>query len=179
MPLLILFGIITTPVWLPKKMLFFRVQRDKMTCLEFVFKICQQRKKMRKGKYGNMSTITESMDILGFIAYFHYFRMYVRRRQWHPTPVLLPGESHGWRSLVGCSPWGRWGSDTTERLHFTSKHQKQKTFNVMKKLRRGLFWFKRYITTKHNAQTLTESMLEKNNCIWHFGKIENLNMDRE
>ena len=29
-------------------------------------------------------------------------------RQWHPTPVLLPGKSHGWRSLVGCSPWGRW-----------------------------------------------------------------------
>ena len=30
-----------------------------------------------------------------------------RRRQWHPTPVLLLGKSHGWRSLVGCSPWGR------------------------------------------------------------------------
>ena len=30
----------------------------------------------------------------------------VWRRQWHPTPVLLPGKSHGWRSLVGCSPWG-------------------------------------------------------------------------
>ena len=29
------------------------------------------------------------------------------RRQWHPTPVLLPGKSHGWRSLVGCSSWGR------------------------------------------------------------------------
>ena len=41
-----------------------------------------------------------------------------RRRQWHPTPVLLPGKSHGRRSLVGCSPWGRWGSHTTERLHF-------------------------------------------------------------
>ena len=39
------------------------------------------------------------------------------RRQWHPTPVLLPGESHGRRSLVGCSPWGREESDTTERLH--------------------------------------------------------------
>ena len=38
--------------------------------------------------------------------------------QWHPTPVLLPGKSHGWRSLVGCSPWGHWESDTTERLHF-------------------------------------------------------------
>ena len=41
-----------------------------------------------------------------------------RRRQWHPTPVLLPGKSHGQRSLVGCSPWGRWESDMTERLHF-------------------------------------------------------------
>ena len=40
------------------------------------------------------------------------------RRQWHPTPVLLPGKSHGWRSLVGCSPWGHYKSDTTERLHF-------------------------------------------------------------
>ena len=39
------------------------------------------------------------------------------RRQWHPTPVLLPGKSHGWRSLVGCSPWGRKESDTTEWLH--------------------------------------------------------------
>ena len=41
-----------------------------------------------------------------------------RRRQWHPTPVLLPGKSHGQRSLVGCSPWGHEESDTTERLHF-------------------------------------------------------------
>ena len=42
----------------------------------------------------------------------------VRRRQWHPTPVLFPGKSHGRRSLVGCSPWGREELDTTERLHF-------------------------------------------------------------
>ena len=41
-----------------------------------------------------------------------------RRRQWHPTPVLLPGKSHGRRSLVGCSPWGCEESDTTERLDF-------------------------------------------------------------
>ena len=37
-----------------------------------------------------------------------------RRRQWHLTPVLLPGKSHGWRSLVGYSPWGREELDTTE-----------------------------------------------------------------
>ena len=42
----------------------------------------------------------------------------VRRRQWQPTPVLLPEKSHGWRSLVGYSPWGRKESDMTERLHF-------------------------------------------------------------
>ena len=41
-----------------------------------------------------------------------------RRRQWHPTPVLLPGKSHGRRSLVGCSPWGHEELDTTERLRF-------------------------------------------------------------
>ena len=40
------------------------------------------------------------------------------RRQWQPTPVLLPGKSHGRRSLVGCSPLGREESDTTEWLHF-------------------------------------------------------------
>ena len=41
-----------------------------------------------------------------------------RRRQWPPTPVFLPGKSRGRRSLVGCSPWGRQESDTTEWLHF-------------------------------------------------------------
>ena len=40
------------------------------------------------------------------------------RKQWQPTPVLLPGKFHGRRSLVGCSPWGREESDTTERLDF-------------------------------------------------------------
>ena len=39
------------------------------------------------------------------------------RRRWHPTPVLLPGNSHGQRSLVGCSPLGHEESDTTEWLH--------------------------------------------------------------
>ena len=39
---------------------------------------------------------------------------YKWRRQWQPTPVLLPGKSHGWRSLVGCSPWGHEESDMSE-----------------------------------------------------------------
>ena len=42
------------------------------------------------------------------------------RRNWQPTPVLLPRKFHGWRTLVGCSPWDHKAWDTTERLHFLS-----------------------------------------------------------
>ena len=51
--------------------------------------------------------------------------MQAMRRKWQPTPVLLPGESHGQRSLVGYSPQGRKESDMTERLHFTSLHARK------------------------------------------------------
>ena len=61
--------------------------------------------------------ITDSMDMS-----LSKLEERVWRRQWHPTPVLLgfsrPGKSHGRKSLVGCSPWGYWGSDSTEWLHF-------------------------------------------------------------
>ena len=60
------------------------------------------------------------------------------RRKWQPTPVLLPGKSHGQRSLVGYSPWGRKESDTNEWLHFTSVYvchsfssKEQVSFNFM------------------------------------------------
>ena len=48
----------------------------------------------------------------------HKYAHKCQRRQWHPTPVLLPGKSHGRRSLVGCGPWGCKELDTTERIHF-------------------------------------------------------------
>ena len=44
------------------------------------------------------------------------------RREWQPTPVFLPGKSHGQRSLAGCRPLGRKESDTTERLTHTHTH---------------------------------------------------------
>ena len=50
---------------------------------------------------------------LSVLIWYH-----IQRRQWHPTPVLLPGKSHGWRSLVGYSPWSHEDSDTTEWLYF-------------------------------------------------------------
>ena len=55
---------------------------------------------------------------LFFISLFLALTRVSRRRQWQPTPVLLPGESHGQRNLVGYSPWGSEESDTTEWLHF-------------------------------------------------------------
>ena len=61
---------------------------------------------------------------MGYIQWSYLYlylvgpKILIWRRQWHPTPVLLPGESHGQRSLVGCSPWGRSQLDRTERLRF-------------------------------------------------------------
>ena len=69
-------------------------------------------------------TVVYNISLNGFsIIYLNSHPMVIssvsyRRRQWHPTPVLLPGNSHRRRSLVGCSPWGLKESDTTERLHF-------------------------------------------------------------
>ena len=62
------------------------------------------------------SMIQQMYSSLLFLIYSAYVRSW--RRQWQPALVLLPGKSHGRRSLVGCSPWGREESDTTEHVHF-------------------------------------------------------------
>ena len=55
-----------------------------------------------------------------------------RRREWVPTPVLLPGKSHG-QSLVGHSPWGRKGLDMTERLNtHTHTHTEYLSLSMLK-----------------------------------------------
>ena len=71
------------------------------------------------------SQVVQNCEVSEILPYLHgnklvrhYFVELYRRRQWHPTPVLLPGKSHGRRSLVGCRPWDREESDRTERLHF-------------------------------------------------------------
>ena len=67
----------------------------------------------------SLSILSGLLSYLNLVLFSYVFLMPVFwRRWWPPTPVRLPGKSHGRRSLVGCSPWGRWGSDTTERLHF-------------------------------------------------------------
>ena len=53
-----------------------------------------------------------------------------RRKQWHPTPVFLPGESWGRGSLVGCHLWGRTESDTTEATQQQQQQQHYKAYMV-------------------------------------------------
>ena len=59
--------------------------------------------------------------------------------KWQPTPVLLPGESHGQRSLVGYSPWGSKESDTTEQLHFHFLSLSHKGFGIVNKAEIDVF----------------------------------------
>ena len=76
-----------------------------------------------QGVYGKQAQWSLTTAVRGQLhlwlgIWFNSGCMTPRRRRWLPTPVLLPGKSHGRRSLVGCSPWGHEESDTTERLHF-------------------------------------------------------------
>ena len=77
------------------------------------------------------SDMTERLTLFSlFMLIYRCAQIYPWRRQWHPTPVLLPGKSHGWRSLVGCSPWGRWESDTTDftfTFHFHALEKEMAT----------------------------------------------------
>ena len=65
-----------------------------------------------------LTCIQVSQEAGKMVCYYHLFKSFPLEKAVAPTPALLPGKSHGWRSLVGCSPWGRWESGTTERLHF-------------------------------------------------------------
>ena len=82
-----------------------------------------------------VSCIIHAFHIDGEIGRSTYICMYtyIWRRQWHPTPVLLPGKSHGRRSLVGCSPWGReestWVSDFTFTFHFHALEKEMATYS--------------------------------------------------
>ena len=77
-----------------------------------------------------------SLHFLNFYLFIHLSGC-IWRRQWHPTPVLLPGKPHGQRSLVGCSPWGRIESDTTEA---TEQQQHQVFFVAYKIFSAGSFF---------------------------------------
>ena len=63
------------------------------------------------GRLQSMGSLRVGHDWATSLSLFTFVHW---RRRWRPTPVFLPGESRGWRSLVGCHLWGRTESDTTE-----------------------------------------------------------------
>ena len=92
--------------------------------MEVLNSICQQIWKTQQlSQDWNISVFNPLIKkgIVKECPHYHTFvpcQMVEWRRQWHPTPVLSPGKFHGWRSLVGYSPWGHEDSNTTERLPF-------------------------------------------------------------
>ena len=62
-----------------------------------------------------------------WLEVFESLGYHLGRRPWHPTPVLMPGKSHGRRCLVSCSPWDRKEQDMTERLHFHALEEEMAT----------------------------------------------------
>ena len=73
---------------------------------------CRNWSASRLQSMGSLKLGYDWASSLSLFTFMHW------RRKWQPAPVFLPGKSHGQRSLVGCSPWGREESGTTEQLHF-------------------------------------------------------------
>ena len=92
--------------------MFFREGNDTPHQYSFAWKIPWMEEPGRLQSMGSLRVRYNWATSRSLFTFVHW------RRQWQPTPVLLPGESHGRRSLVGCSPRGRKDSDTTERLPF-------------------------------------------------------------
>ena len=95
-------------IWIHLRMVHFVnkwTQEDKLCSSELLKSCCHW--------FSNKKAFTEHVERSHFFLFSLHWR-----RQWLPTPVLLPGKSHRRRNLVGCSPWGCKESDTTEQLHF-------------------------------------------------------------
>ena len=73
---------------------------------------CKQSQYWRWAQEASLCLMPDVCIISKFLHVSHW------RRKWQPTPVFMPGKSHGPRNLVGYSPWGRKESDMTERLHY-------------------------------------------------------------
>ena len=81
-------------------------------CSTLAWQIPWTEEPARLQSMGSLGVRHDWVTSLSLFTFMHW------RRKWQPTPVFLPGESQGRGSLVGCSPWGRWESGTTEWLHF-------------------------------------------------------------
>ena len=98
----------------------FQILKD--DAVKVVYSICQQVWKTQQGTQDWKRSDFILIPKKGNVKECSNYRTIAFISQWHPTPVLLPGKSHGRRSLVGYSPWDHKESDMTEQLHFPSLH---------------------------------------------------------
>ena len=99
-----------------------------LSYLKLVNHLCSYLKMTTSGVEINLIQCLWELYKFDFIFINSKYNLKVWRRQLHPTPGLLPGKSHEWRSLVGCSPWGRWvGHDWATSLSLcTFMHWRRK-----------------------------------------------------
>ena len=97
------------------KLQYFSHLMRRVDSLKMILMLGKIEGKRRRGRQRMrwLDSTADSMDMN-----LSKLRAIMGRRPWQSTPVLWPGKSHGQRSLVGCSPWGRLKSDKTELLHF-------------------------------------------------------------
>ena len=90
---------------------------QKITIYDFLLFSVDDLREIKKSMKGHPKWLSV-VNRYQYLPQLGGFLQKIRRRKWQPTPVFLPGESHGWRSLMGYSPQGYKESDTTERLYF-------------------------------------------------------------
>ena len=101
---------------------------------------------------GSLRVRHDWMTSLSLSTFMHW------RRKWQPTPVFLPRESHGQRSLVGCSPWGRKELDMTEQLHFHFRYMKT------------LGWMKHKLESRFLGEISVTSDMQMTPPLWQKAK---------
>ena len=109
------------------------------------------------GRLQSMGSLGVGHDWATSLSLFTFMHW---RKQWHPTPVLLPGESQGQGSLVSCHLWGRTESDTTEAMQQQQQQQQQQQHGVLKA--QMLKWFAipfcsgpRFVRTLHHDPSIS------------------------
>ena len=102
-----------------------------LSYLKLVNHLCSYLKMTTSGVEINLIQCLWELYKFDFIFINSKYNLKVWRRQLHPTPGLLPGKSHEWRSLEGCSPWGHWGwtwlRDFTFTFHFHALEKEMAT----------------------------------------------------
>ena len=109
-------------------------------CTSFFFKLCYLvylSAPQLKLRFSGGSVVKNPATQCRRLGFNPWVRKIPWRRKWQPTPIVLPGKSHGWRSLAGYSLWGHKESNTTEHMHACTHVHTHKQLKLKCKLSRN------------------------------------------